>query len=217
MSQLTISGVVRQILTADPDLPADEVIKKALGRGLTASPKAIREAAYNARSDLRKAGKVGPVVTTGTAGKAAPAIARPQSVSSVVRSILAADLDQPADEVIKKARARGLTAPKEQVRKLTKNLRSEMKKAAHTAPAGGPAPVAAREVPIPLPPVAPADLAAVLATVTLVDRVVGACGGAESARQVAEAVRACGGVDGFLQHVELVAAIRGGGTAGCPA
>ncbi|MDB5307844.1 MAG: hypothetical protein JWO38_2046 [Gemmataceae bacterium] len=225
MSQQTISGVVREILTADPDLPADEVIKKALGRGLTASPKAIREAAYNARSDLRKAGKVGPTGSTGPAGKAAPAAAKPQSVSSVVRSILATDLDLPADDVIRKARARGLAAPPEQVRRLTKNLRSEMKKAAHAAPAGRPAPAAARAVPAPLPaaaravlapvpPAAPADLAALLATVALVDRVVGACGGSEPARQVAEAVRVCGGVDAFLQHVELVSGIRSGGAAG---
>ncbi|MDB5309309.1 MAG: hypothetical protein JWO38_3511 [Gemmataceae bacterium] len=218
MPQQTISGVVRDILTADPDLPADEVIKKALGRGLTASPKAIREAAYNARSDLRKAGKVAPPGTTGPVGKAAPAAAKPLSVSFVVRSILTANLDLPADDVIRMARARGLAAPPEQVRRLTKNIRSEMKKAAHAAPAGRPVPAAARAVPAPLPPAttqaAIADLAAVLANIALVDRVVGACGGGESARQVAEAVRVCGGVDAFLQHVELISAIRGGGAAG---
>ena len=53
-----------------------------------------------------------------------------------------------------------------------------------------------------------------MANVALVNAVVGTCGGAEQARQVAEAVRACGGVDAFLQHLELVAGIRGPAPAG---
>jgi hypothetical protein len=53
-------------------------------------------------------------------------------------------------------------------------------------------------------------LAALLANVALVDRVAGACGGVDNARQVAEAVRACGGVDPFLMHLDTVAGIRGG-------
>ncbi len=57
-------------------------------------------------------------------------------------------------------------------------------------------------------------LASVLANVALVNAVVGAYGGAESARRVAEAVRACGGVDPFLQHLDLVAGIRGPDAAG---
>jgi hypothetical protein len=229
MSQLTVSGVVREILNADPNLSADLVIRKALARGLTATPKAIRDAVYNARSDLRKAGKASPkaapaeTAPAGTAPAGTAPAAKPQSVSSVIRSILAGNLDLPSDEVIRKAQAQGVTAPAEQIRKTTKNLRSDMKKAARKAPIGRPAPAAAREVPAPQPtpaptpapqPTAPADLAAVLANVALVDRVVGASGGAEAARQIAEAVRACGSVDAFLQHVELVAGLRGNGAAG---
>jgi hypothetical protein len=51
-------------------------------------------------------------------------------------------------------------------------------------------------------------LSGVLANVALVNKAVGAAGGVEQARQVAEAVRSCGGVAAFLQHLDLVAGIR---------
>jgi hypothetical protein len=54
------------------------------------------------------------------------------------------------------------------------------------------------------------DRTAVFANLTRVNKVVGACGSVEAAREAAEAVRACGGVDAFLAHLELVAGIRGG-------
>ncbi len=147
-------------------------------------------------------------------------------VSTVVREILAGDINLSADEVIKKAKARGLTAPDSSIRYTAHNIKSELKKklAKGTAPKAVPAAARATKsaapalVPVPeavvvaVPAVvaAPAPgLAAVLANVALVNTVVGACGGAESARQVAEAVRACGSVEAFLQHVELVAGIRG--------
>ena len=129
-------------------------------------------------------------------------------ISPVVRAILTENLDLPAAEVIRRAKARGVKAPDSNIRTLVHNIRSDLKKAAaRTAPA------AARETqPRPAAAAAPApaapELSAVLANVALVNQVVRAAGGVDPARQVAEAVRACGGVDAFLQHLDLVAGIR---------
>jgi hypothetical protein len=131
------------------------------------------------------------------------------SVSPVVRAILTADNTLSADEVIKRAKAKGVTAPDSNIRDTVYNIKSELRKKA-----AKPAPAAARETKAPAAPaavaVAPSDLASILANVAQVDTAVGACGGVDHARQVAEAVRACGSVDAFLQHLELVAKMRGG-------
>jgi hypothetical protein len=125
----------------------------------------------------------------------------PPSISSAVRDVLGKDLDQPADAVIKKVKARGITASDGSIRHVVHNLRGLMRKRA-----GLPAPAAARLTPKPAAGVS--DLAAVLANVALVNKVVGVCGGVENARQAAEAVRTCGGVDAFLKHLDLIAGIR---------
>jgi hypothetical protein len=141
-------------------------------------------------------------------------VAKKPSVSSVVRAILSENIDLPADEVIQEARRRGLTATPASVRSSVHNVRSELKKKGTR-----PAPAAARETRLEAPAAAPApapaaggggDLAAVLANVALVNRVIDACGGGENVRQAAEAVRSCGGVDPFLQHLDLLLGIRGG-------
>src|SRR5262249_34808273 len=147
-----------------------------------------------------------------------------QSTSAVVRSILSADLNLPADEVIKRAKARGLKASEATIRHLVYNVRSELKKAApKSAAPSKPAQAAARQTPAPPAPAkspaarpapkpavssAPSELTKVFANVALVNKVVGVAGGVDQARKVAEAVRACGGVDAFLKHLDLVAGIR---------
>ena len=57
-------------------------------------------------------------------------------------------------------------------------------------------------------PTAEPDLSAAFDNVARVNTVAGACGGIETAREVAEAVRPCGSVDAFLQCLDLVAGIR---------
>lgn len=131
------------------------------------------------------------------------------TTSHILRSILEADLEMPADAVIQKAKARGVTAPDSSLRPLLHTVRSRLKKAAVL-----PAPSAAHQTSPPKHPAAqpaspsPANLGGIFANVTLVNAVVGACGGVDQARQVAEAVRSCGGVDEFLLHLALVAGIR---------
>jgi hypothetical protein len=134
------------------------------------------------------------------------------TASSVVRDILTVDPTLSADDVIKRAKARGLKTAEGVLRATVHNVRSELKKkaaraatAAATPPATAPAAPAA--TPVPASPI-PADLTSVLANVARVNAVVEACGGVEPVRQAAEAVRACGGVDGFLVHLDLVAGIR---------
>ncbi|AMV23987.1 hypothetical protein VT84_06300 [Gemmata sp. SH-PL17] len=139
-------------------------------------------------------------------------------MSSIVRTILSEDLDLSADEVIQKAKSRGVTAPDRVVRTTAHNIKSELKKkaakavpvaaAARTTRAPEPAAVAA-SVPEPVSSHSGPDLTSVLANVALVNSVLVGCGGAEPARQVAAAVRACGGVESFLQHLDVVTGIRG--------
>ncbi|MDB5312794.1 MAG: hypothetical protein JWO38_6996 [Gemmataceae bacterium] len=148
------------------------------------------------------------------------------SITSTVREILTSDPSLSADEVIKRAKARGLDAPVPSIRNVVHNIRSDIKKKKKAKAA----PAAAREIPKPKPPAAAPkssaatpkpstatplvpNLADLLANVALVNRVVGLCGGPENARQAAEAVRTSGGVDAFLQHVDLIAGIRGPTTA----
>jgi hypothetical protein len=146
---------------------------------------------------------------------------------TIVRDILSADLTLTADEVIARARARGVKAPEADVRTTVHTVRKRIKKkmgqpakvapaaarqTAGAAPAVAPVPgPAAAPAPAPAAVVAPDGVSAVLSNVALVNGVVAACGGVEQARQVAEAVRACGGADLFAQYLDLVSGIRTAG------
>jgi hypothetical protein len=139
------------------------------------------------------------------------------TISGVVRDLLKSDLEMPADDVIRKAKARGLQAPETSIRTSVHNIRSTMKRDTRTAPAAArqtampkpkPATIPAAAAPKPINVVEATSLTSVLANVALVNQVIAACGSAENARKAAEAVRSCGGVDAFLQHIELVAGIR---------
>lgn len=149
--------------------------------------------------------------------------------SSYVRAVLSDNLTLPADEVIKRVRAKGVKVSDKSIRDAVYTVRSELKRgkgpklvpaaARTTAPDAAPEVAAVAEVvpavaiavtPAMTVPAPGIDLAGVLSNVSLVNAVVGACGGVEPVRKAAEAVRACGGVDAFLQHLELVAGIRGG-------
>ncbi|QEL20447.1 hypothetical protein [Limnoglobus roseus] len=141
------------------------------------------------------------------------------SVSATVRDILTSDITLTADEVIRKAKAMGLTASADAIRKSVHNQRGIVTKGLGTKPAPstarGTVEPKATTLTAPTPssdvtPTRSSDLASVLSNVALVNTVVGVCGGVAEARQVAEAVEACGGVSAFLQHLDLVAGIRGG-------
>lgn len=130
---------------------------------------------------------------------------------TVIREILIANPSLSADEVMKKAAARGVNQDADTLRKAVHNIRSELRK----LPGGDALPASASAaIPMPAPSGGPAgaagSLAGLLANVMLVNQVLGLSGGVENARQVAEAVRACGGVDAFLQHLDVVAGIRNG-------
>jgi hypothetical protein len=144
------------------------------------------------------------------------------TTSGVVRAILSENLDLSAEEVLAKARSKGLKSSDDAVRKAVYNIKGELKKArAKTAPAAAhettpPKVIGLAAIPAPVGPsiTAPFDLTTVLANVALVNTVAGQCGGFENTRRAAEAVRACGGVDAFLQHLDLVAGIRAAGAPG---
>ena len=140
-------------------------------------------------------------------------------MNTVLRSILTSDLEMPAAEVVKKARALGVKQPDATIKHNIYNLRSSMRNpkptsaqpaVARTTPATKT--VASKPIAKPAGSNAPAipstDLNGVFANVALVNKVVAISGGVDQARQVAEAVRACGSVEVFLQHLDLVAGVR---------
>ena len=51
------------------------------------------------------------------------------AISPTVRDILSSNIEMPADEVIKRAKAKGVTAPERNIRISVHNMRSEMKRA----------------------------------------------------------------------------------------
>jgi len=138
------------------------------------------------------------------------------SISAIVREVLTKDPTLNTDEVVKRVKARGITAPPKSVKHVVHNLRKEFRKPSMVAvPAPAPKVSVKPATPITTPVARPiqataasSGLAEVLANVALVNRVLGLCGGADNARHVAEAVRSCGGIDPFLQHLDLVAGIR---------
>ena len=125
-----------------------------------------------------------------------------QPVTTVVRTVLTANPDLSVEDVARQLKARGLKVTGRAVKKAVYNVRSELRK-------GPAAPAAAQPAAAP-PAASPAtgELGLVLANVSLVNKMVGTCGGVDQARQVAEAVRSCGSVDMFLQHLDIVAGIR---------
>ena len=141
-------------------------------------------------------------------------------MNTVLRSILTADLEMPAAEVITKARAQGVKQPDAIIKHNIYNLRSSMRKDTGT-PAPTQKAAARATTPKPATPAKPSvtppatvapsvELKDVFANVALVNKVVAVSGGVDQARQVVDAVRACGGVESFLQHLELVASVRAG-------
>jgi hypothetical protein len=247
--------VVREILSSNTNLTADEVLTKAKAKGVKVADEVLRRTVYDVRKEMKKkaarlaaaapaakpaptptpAPKVTPTPKPAAAAKPAPkatvapklkptpqratAAARKTAgptTSSVVRSILSGDLNLTADQVVAKAKARGLRAAESSIRALVYNIRGELNRAKAKAPrvvasaaqkTAAPAPAPAPVAPTPAAP-APAGLTHVLSNVALVNAAVAASGGVERAKQVAEAVRACGGSDAFTQYLDLVAGIR---------
>ena len=176
-------SVVREILSADSSLTADEVITKAKAKGVKAADDVIRTTVHNVRKKLKRKAAASASTPVPAAARKTTAPARPASPSavSVVRTseLKTAGVKSPPAPTPKPAVATPTAVP------------------AAVAPAHSPA----------------AGLSAVLSNVALVNAAVAACGGVDPARQVAEAVRACGGPDAFAQYLDLVAGIRTGGAS----
>jgi hypothetical protein len=69
------SAIVREILSADQSLTADQVVAAVRKRGQSASDDYIRKLTYHIRSELKKAGTKAPTA-------AAPASTRPASTAT---------------------------------------------------------------------------------------------------------------------------------------
>ena len=67
MAELSTSGVVRDILTRDPEMPSDEVIRWAKSKGLRVTDEQIRKSINNQRNPIRA--KVAAVKVAPTAAR----------------------------------------------------------------------------------------------------------------------------------------------------
>ena len=133
----------------------------------------------------------------------------PLPIRTVVREILTDNVEQPVPDVIRKARARGVTASDAAIREAVYEIKGALRRAKPKAAPAAAHATKPKTEPAAEPAAAAPDLSSVLTNVALVNAVVTAAGGVEAARKVAEAVRACGGVDAFLLHLDLVAQVRG--------
>lgn len=91
MTKLTTSGVVRDILTGDPEMPSDEVIRQAKTKGLRATDEQIRKSINNQRNPIRvlvAAVRVAPVAAHETAPPKPP-VPAPASAPAVATDLAA--------------------------------------------------------------------------------------------------------------------------------
>ena len=86
MAKQSVSGVVRDLLTSDPETPTDEVIRQAKAQGLRVTDEQIRKSVNNQRNPIRAkvgAAKVVPAAARETAPvKAAPAVSAPAEATA---------------------------------------------------------------------------------------------------------------------------------------
>lgn len=197
MTTPSVYTAVREILTGNPKLTADEVIALAKSMGVMKSSDDIRGVVHRTRADLKERD-----AKKRLKGKAAP------SPYTVARELLAAEPDLVPDRVVGLARAKGVTADEASIREAFRKVRGLLRHKAVPAPAA--ARTTAEPKPDPAPVVAEPDS---LASVILANRTALLCGGVAKAREVAEAIRACGGIDAFLKRLDVVADILGSETS----
>ncbi len=132
------------------------------------------------------------------------------SLSAIIRDVLKDNPKISTDDAITQVKHQGRKDSSDRIRTNIYSVRKKLKQEV----AKPKTPTSPKPVEVQKPMTQPKetaltqDLAAVLANITLVNRAIGAAGGIENARQVADAVRSCGGVDCFLQLLEIVAGIR---------
>jgi len=186
--------VVREILSADMKLTADEVITRAKAKGVTKSDADIRKVVHDTRKNLKDKNR-----------KQRRRANAPPSPYTVARQVLTADPDLSTEEVFARVKERGVTKADSDIREAIHTTRSDLRrKGARTVPAA--TRVTNEPKPIAL------DEARVFAGVILANKTARLCGGVAKAREIVEAIRACGGTDTFLKQLELVAEIIGSDT-----
>ena len=86
MAKLSVSGVVREVLMSDPDMPTDDVISRAKAAGLRVTDEQIRKSINNQRTAVRAkvaATRAAPAAARETSPpKAATAVAAPAATSA---------------------------------------------------------------------------------------------------------------------------------------
>jgi hypothetical protein len=135
------------------------------------------------------------------------------TVQGVVHEILKADLNLSADDVIQKAKARGLRASDAAIRSSAHNVKSRLKRArakASPADARETAPPETPEAAAPAAAVATAPVAAAPAPAGPSMPPTDLAGGRATLAAVNRVVQACGGVDVFLLHLDLLAGLKNG-------
>lgn len=86
MAKPSVSGIVRDLLTGDPEMPTDDVIRSAKAKGLKVTDEQIRKSVNNQRNPIRAkvaAGKAVPAAARETAPpKAAPPVSAPAEATA---------------------------------------------------------------------------------------------------------------------------------------
>lgn len=210
MSNQTVSAytIARELLSANIDLPSDQLLARLKSRGATQPDDILRRVINNTRSEMRGRAKQ----QKPAAGKKAP------SPYTITRELLTADPTLSNEAIFARIKARGVSKSDATIRDAIRRTRSDM-----AASGPKPAPTAARETtepkaPAPAPAAEPKveavapDEAALFAALGQVNKTAQLCGGVAKARAIADAIRACGGIDAFLRRLDLVAEILGSET-----
>ena len=83
MAKLSVSGIVREALSSDPEMPTDAVIRQAKAQGLRVTDGQIRKSIHNQRAAVRAKVAGAGVAPTPPTAKAAPAVSAAAATTAV--------------------------------------------------------------------------------------------------------------------------------------
>ena len=128
MAELSISSVVRELLTLHPEMSAAEVVKRAKAKGLNASAESIRHRLHNLRAEYRQRAQAVPALASRTESPApvasAPKALRSEAPASGLAPPAAQDLAAVFANVVLVDRVRTLCGGTENARHVVEAVRA---------------------------------------------------------------------------------------------
>ena len=89
MAQLSVSGVVREVLTSDPEMTTEDVIRQAKSQGLRATDEQIRKSVHNQRTAVRAKVAAAKGIPTAVRESVQPKAATPTAATPTAPAVLA--------------------------------------------------------------------------------------------------------------------------------